>query len=148
MRSTGTSGFSIVEIVVVLALTGIVLAIALPGWSKLLPSYHLSSAARQIQSELHNIKMRAAAENVPFQLAYADASAVYTIQRDMSPLVTKPLSEGIVITKAGTVSFSPRGTASANRVRLRNQSGQCKQVVISPTGRVRICTPSDCNLDC
>ena len=148
MRSTGTSGFSLVEIVVALALMGIVLAFALPGWSKLLPSYHLGSAARQIQSELHNIKMRAAAENVPFQLAYADASAVYTIQRDLSPVVTKPLSEGIVITKAGTVSFSPRGTASANRVRLRNQSGQCKQVVISPTGRVRICTPSDCNLDC
>jgi prepilin-type N-terminal cleavage/methylation domain-containing protein len=148
MRSTGMSGFSIVEIVVVLALMGIVLAIALPGWRKLLPSYHLSSAARQIQSELHNIKMRAAAENVPFQLAYADASAVYTIQRDLSALVTKPLSDGIVITKAGTVSFSPRGTASANRVRLRNPSGQCKQVVISPTGRVRICSPSDCNLDC
>jgi hypothetical protein len=33
-------------------------------------------------------------------------------------------------------------------MRLRNSAGMCKQVVVSPTGRVRICKPSDCNGDC
>jgi Tfp pilus assembly protein FimT len=92
--------------------------------------------------------MRAAAENAGVQLVYLAGSSQYTIQDDTKILATKPLPEGIVITKAGTISFSPRGTAGANRVRLRNSAGLCKQVVVSQTGRVRVCKPNDCSGDC
>lgn len=148
MRVTGANGFSTIELAVVLALMGIMSAIALPNWSSLLRSYDLNNSTRQIQSELHNIKSRAAAENTSFQLTYSQGAAVYTIQRDAKAVVTKPLSEGTTITKSGTISFSPRGTASANRVRLRDPHGACKQIVVSATGRVRVCTPSDCAEDC
>ena len=131
-----------------MALAGILAAIALPSWNKLLPSYQLDSSVRQFQSELHNIKMRAAAENIGFQLVYANGTADYTIQRDSAVLVTKSLPAGVIVTNSGTISFSPRGTASANRIRLRGSDGACKQVVVSPTGRVRICKPSDCNGEC
>ena len=148
MDSKSQHGYSLIELVVAMALAGILAAIALPGWNKLLPSYQLDSSARQFQSELHNIKMRAATENVGFQLVYANGAAAYTIQRDSAVLVTKPLPAGVIVTSAGTISFSPRGTASANRIRLRSSDGMCKQVVVSPTGRVRICKPSDCSADC
>jgi len=148
MDSKSQHGYSLIELVVAVALAGILAAIALPGWNKLLPSYQLDSSARQFQSELHNIKMRAATENVGFQLVYANGAAAYTIQRDSAVLVTKPLPAGVIVTSAGTISFSPRGTASANRIRLRSSDGMCKQVVVSPTGRVRICKPSDCSADC
>jgi prepilin-type N-terminal cleavage/methylation domain-containing protein len=141
-------GFSLLEIVLALALMAILAAIAMPSWNRLLPAYKLDSSARQVQSELYNIKMRAAAENVGFQLAYGDAASEYSIQREAKTLVTKPLPEGIVITKAGSISFSPRGTAGPNRVRLRNSSGLCKQIVVSATGRVRVCKPTDCGSDC
>lgn len=141
-------GYSIIELVVAVALAGILAAIALPSWNKLLPSYQLDSSVRQFQSELHNIKMRAVAENIGFQLVYANGNADYTIQRDSAVLVTKPLPAGVIVTNSGTISFSPRGTASANRIRLRGSDGACKQVVVSPTGRVRICKPSDCNGEC
>lgn len=142
------SGFSLLEIMVALAVMGIVAAIALPSWSRLLPSYRLNGAARQIQSELHHIRMRAAAENISFQLTYLDGASAYTIQKDLKTVVDKPLPEGVVISKAGTISFSPRGTAAGNRVRLRASDGLCRQVVASATGRVRICTPDDCSEDC
>ena len=148
MRFTNDVGSSLAETLVVLALMAIIAAIALPGWSKLLPSFQLDSATRQLQSELHSIKMRAAAENVGFQLSYTSGASAYTIQNGLSFSVTKPLAEGIIITNAGTISFSPRGTAGANRVRLRSPAGDCKQVVVSPTGRVRICKPSACGGDC
>lgn len=148
MPSPPKVGFTLVEVAVVLALLSILAAIAIPQWSRFLPSHHLNSSVRQVQSELHNIKMRAAAENIGFQLAYLGGASSYTIQRDKTPWVTRPLPEGIVITKAGIVSFSPRGTAGSDRVRLRNSQGVCSQVVVSQTGRVRICRPSDCGTDC
>ena len=142
------NGFSMIELIVALAVMGIVAAIALPNWNSLLPSYALNNSTRQVQSELQNIKMRAAAENIGFQLAYLQGANGCAIQRDSTTLVTKPLAEGTTITKAGTILFSPRGTASANRVRLRNTAGACRQVIVSPTGRVRICTPNSCAEDC
>jgi prepilin-type N-terminal cleavage/methylation domain-containing protein len=149
MRILGNDkGFSMIELIVVLAVMGIVAAIAAPNWNSLLPNYALNNSTRQVQSELHNIKMRAAAENIGFQFAYMQGASGYTIQRDSKTLVTKPLAEGTTITKEGTIVFSPRGTASGNRVRLRNANGICRQVVVSQTGRVRICTPNSCAEDC
>ena len=142
------SGFTTIELIAVLGIMGIIAAIAVPNWHNLLPSYALNNSARQIQSELHSIKMRAAAENTGFQLTYLQGASEYTIQRDSKPLQTKPLATGTSITKAGTISFSPRGTAGANRVRLRNANGSCRQIVVSATGRVRICTPNGCAEDC
>jgi Tfp pilus assembly protein FimT len=127
---------------------GIIAAIALPNWRGLFPTYALNNSTRQIQSELHHIKMRAAAENVHFQLAYLQGANNYTIQRDSKALVTKPLAEGMTIAKTGTISFTPRGTADGERVRLSNANGQCRQIVVSGTGRVRVCIPSNCNLSC
>lgn len=147
-RSTWQSGFSTIELVVAIAIMAIVTAIALPGWKSWSHSAALNSSIRQIQSELHAIKMRAAAESVVFQLVYLQDTGEYTIQRDSKPLHTKSITQGTAITKAGTISFSPRGTAGSNRVRLRNAAGACRQVVVSATGRVRVCTPSRCTEDC
>ena len=141
-------GFSLIELLAGLALMGIVTAIALPGWRGLFPAYALNNSTRQIQSELHHLKMRAAAENIAFQLAYQPGADHYTIYRDTQVVGTKPLAQGTRITKAGAITFSPRGTAGGNRVRLSASNGQCRQIVVSATGRVRVCTPTSCGSNC
>jgi Tfp pilus assembly protein FimT len=142
------SGYSTIELLVTLALLAMITVMAAPKWNSLMPNYALNNSLRQIQSELHSIKMRAAAENIGFQLSYLQGAGEYIIQRDLIPIVTKPLPQGTTITKAGTISFSPRGTAGANRVRLRNTNGSCRQIVVSATGRIRTCTPISCAEDC
>ncbi|HWH76494.1 MAG TPA: GspH/FimT family pseudopilin [Candidatus Binatus sp.] len=147
-RTNSAVGFSTIELLTGFAVFGIVTAIALPGWRSWFPTYALNNAARQLQSELHHIKMRAAAENISFQLAYSQGANAYSIQRDSKTLVTKPLSDGTTITKSGNIAFSPRGTASANRVRVSNVDGKCRQIVVSATGRIRSCPSNSCLVDC
>jgi len=118
-----TDGFSAIELLTGVAIMGMVVAMALPNWSGWVSHYSLNNSTRQVQSELHEIKMRAAAENIGYQLAYLQSANAYTIQRDGKTLVSKPLADGTTIAKAGTISFSPRGTASANRVRLSSADG-------------------------
>jgi Tfp pilus assembly protein FimT len=141
-------GFSTIELLATLAIMAIIAVIALPNWGSLRPNYALNNSLRQVQSELHSLKMRAAAENVSFQLSYVQGASEYSIQRDSKPLQTKALPQGTTITKAGSILFSPRGTAGGNRVRLRNTNGSCRQIVVSATGRIRTCMPTSCAEDC
>ena len=148
MDLTTGRGFSMIEVLAAIALAGILAGLALPGWNRLLPSLHLASSVRVVQSELQAIKMRAAAENVSYRFVYQSNAAVYAIEKNGNPLVSKPLPDGVSITEAGAIAFSPRGTASGNRVRLQSRDGSCQQVVVSPTGRVRSCKPSACASAC
>jgi prepilin-type N-terminal cleavage/methylation domain-containing protein len=140
-------GFSLIELIIVLAITGILASIALPAWNNILTSFRLSSSARLIQSELQSLKIRSAVENASFRFAYAAGATNFEIQRDGKTLAIKPLAEGVSITKDGVVTFSPRGTANGNRVRLRSRDGSCQQVVVSQTGRMRTCKAA-CRLEC
>lgn len=144
----GSGGYTLVEIIITLALFGILAGIAIPGLVALLPTYRLSSSVRQVQSELHRIKMQAVSEQVGFQLVFVEGAPVYTILRAGVPWATKPLADGIVITRTGKISFSPQGTAGSDRVRLSNPNSVCTQIVVSATGRIRICKPAKCHEDC
>ncbi|MBI4489694.1 MAG: GspH/FimT family pseudopilin [Deltaproteobacteria bacterium] len=149
-------GFTLVEIVVALALFSILAAIAIPQWGALLPTFRLNSAARQIQSELNRVKARAVSENTNFRLVFLAAS--YGIERDNGTGYEttgegKPLPEGIDVrsTTTSTLGFTARGTATpgtGGTVKLCNIKEAGKNVVVSSTGRIRICKPGSCNGTC
>ncbi|MFQ5684259.1 MAG: Tfp pilus assembly protein FimT/FimU, partial [Candidatus Binatia bacterium] len=149
-------GFTLIEILVALAIFGILAAIAIPNWATLIPSYRLNSSGRQLQSELHKTKSRAVSENTRFHLVFSATS--YRIERYngtgyLPTGETKPLPPGISIESMSTsnLGFTARGTATpgtGGTVKLCNSKGAGMNVVVSSTGRIRVCHPEFCNGKC
>ena len=141
----GFQAFTVLELLVAVAIFTILGAIAIPNWLALLPLYRLNSAARQVQSELHKIKSRAISERASYRLVFSTSS--YSIEKDkndgsgwQSTGENKPLPEGITL-GSGTdliLSFKSRGTATNATTQLCNADGAGKDLVVSGTGRIRI----------
>lgn len=153
-RALCGDGFTVLEVIVAAAIFALLAAIAVPTWMLLLPGYSLSGAARQIQAELHRIRMQAIAENVTLRLAFSDTADSYTVERVGDSTIqqgTKPLPAGIDVRSGIRLGFTARGTASpggGGTVKLCNTRGAGMNVVLSSTGRVRVCRASTCDGTC
>ncbi|MFQ5539361.1 MAG: Tfp pilus assembly protein FimT/FimU [Candidatus Binatia bacterium] len=148
------AGFTFVEIAVALAIFGILAAIALPDWGSVLLTFNLNGATRQVQSELHRIKVKAVSENEDFQIKYSDRANSYEVQKDSTLVETKTLPKGIELRTATsplTLEFTPRGTpniTSSVTVFLCNTNNEGRNIVVRATGRIRTCRPASCNGNC
>lgn len=152
----GLRGFTLLEVLVALALVTILAAISVPHWTTLLPTYRLRSAARQLHSDLSRIKMQAVSETARFRLNFS--ASKYSVEK-YDGTTYRPIGEdrslpkGIDIrsTTRSSLGFTPRGTATpgtGGTVKLCNSKDAGINVVVSSTGRIRICTPNSCNGTC
>ena len=147
----GKSGFTLIEMMVVIAVLVIMAAIAIPNFLTLLPGMRLNGAARQVMGDLMAARMKAVKLNQRTKVFF-DNSAEYRICDDADNNDTVADGEGDVVdrniqTNYHDVSFdlgstadpvfSPRGTATNRTITLQNPSGS-KSITISIAGRVKI----------
>ncbi len=132
-----SSGFSLMEMLVAISIAGILMGIAVPAFNRLLPGIRLSSAARQIATDLQLAKMRAIAQHTNQTVTFNPSTATYTFGADTRNL--SQLYPGTTFTapSGGNPVFTTTGTANTTTITITN-NGQTKQVSVTAIGRVVI----------
>lgn len=149
MGHGGTAGFSLLGQMITLVLAGIMLAIAVPGYLKVIPRHRLHGAARQVTGDLMWARMKAIQRNNRYRIFFLNDHE-YRILDDADNDGTADPGEwtftrdlradygDVVVGSNNNPVFSPRGTAShLATITLSNAAG-IKRVSISIAGRVRI----------
>ena len=153
MSGKRESGFTLAEMMVVIAVFAIMAAVAIPAFMSLLPGMRLNGAARQVMGDLMAARMKAVKLNQKTKV-YFDNSSQYRICNDTDADSDTTVSDGEgdvedrnIQTNYHDVSFdlqntadpvfSPRGTATNRTITLQNPSGS-KSITISIAGRVKI----------
>ena len=134
-------GFTVIEILAAIGVAGLLMVIAMPFFTKTLPALRLTDAARQVATDLQQVRMRAIAQSIPHQISFSSTN--YVIQRCNGACANDggnmALPEGITVTPpASPPQFQPRGTVStATSIRLSNGTTN-KWVCVRIVGRINV----------
>ncbi|HEY7169093.1 MAG TPA: GspH/FimT family pseudopilin [Candidatus Binatia bacterium] len=139
-KPLNAAGFSLAEILATISVAVILMAIAIPAFVRTLPALRLNDAARQIATDLQQLRMKAIAQNTAYQMTFS--SNTYVLQKCSGSCVNDSgniaLPSGITVSAGTTPQFQPRGNATANAtINLNNGSSQ-KWVCVRTIGRVKI----------
>lgn len=148
-------GFTLIEILVTVALIGIISAIAIPDWGTVLRTFRLNGGARQVQADLDWAKWRAIHENAKHRLVLSSKS--YTIEKlvDEDWVDTgkgKDLPNGITVQSPLPlpIEYTVIGKSTGGTVKLcyNPPNGEGRNLEVNTRGRIRLCRPASCNGIC
>ena len=144
-------GFTLIEMMIVIAIAAIMSAVAIPVFMSMLPGMRLSGAARQVMTDLMAARMDAVKQNNQFRVFFNSPGAnQYQILDDNDndgaadageAITTRNIQDNysdVTFNSTNNPIFTPKGTAtSLPTITLQNASGS-KSVSVSIAGRVKI----------
>jgi Tfp pilus assembly protein FimT len=136
-------GFSLSELLLILALAGILTGIALPRLSPILDGIEAQTAATRLAAAHYRARMMAVTRSEVLVLAVAQDSVTIRARESSMPLWSEagPAANGSVLEgPTRQFTFSPEGfTLGLSNAALRLTRGSAtRTVVVSRLGRVRI----------
>jgi type IV fimbrial biogenesis protein FimT len=149
---SSNKGFTLLELMVAIAIIAIMATITIPGWLSWRDSARVKGAANSLKADFERAKLRAVRENSNVCVLFTGNTAyqVFTDPDEDSILgagedtiADRTLPEGVTITdntfSSSRMSFNARGIpdGSAGTITLTSTGGQRYDVVVSMFGRVR-----------
>jgi prepilin-type N-terminal cleavage/methylation domain-containing protein len=153
----GVKGFTMIELIVVLALITTILTFGSIAAAPFSPGFRLASAGRQVATDLRLTRTKAIHENRRFKAVFTDGANTYSVQREdvylsgvwsEHALYGKGLAEASTVAmalpeqvsaNAAEITFDPRGSATSATVTLRHASAPgLRTVTVDLTGVVTL----------
>ena len=136
------SGFTLIEMMMVIAIVAIMSAVAIPAFMSMLPGMRLNGAARQVMTDLMAARMDAVKQNNEFRVFFnSPGTNQYQILDDDDndgtadtgeAITTKNIQDNysdVTFSSTNNPIFTPRGTAtSLPTITLQNPSGIQKRI--------------------
>ena len=142
------SGFTLMELMVAIAVVAILSAIAVPNMISWRNNAQFNSAVRQVKIALEETRMDAIKANMPSRMDFnIGGDSFDRVKWDsganaFAAPVTRELPPGTTITGStfagNQVQFSSRGMANNGTVTLQGSAGQTRQIIVAITGTTRI----------
>jgi prepilin-type N-terminal cleavage/methylation domain-containing protein len=152
-------GFSVLEVMIVLAILAVAVTMATPSFNKYRHNTNLREAAQDLISDINLMKERAVAESIQYRIVFDEGGNSYKFQVeqplnsglyvDVVPLAANTKSPGniganITISNPSFtggvpwITFQPRGTISAGSLILTNKVSSTATITTRITGKAYV----------
>jgi len=166
-KKSGAAGTTLLELVVVVAIVGVLLAISAPSFQTSLKSAHLSAATSSVTAAIQSTRFNAIVSGCMYSIAFSQSTTTYQIGKQ--PLTGNPPACGtlgnsgspiswsgsgdISLTPSITLQFCPNGTvglysAGTNTCTvaiptftLSNGTVATNTIIVSGAGNVKVTSP-------
>lgn len=134
-------GFSLIEVVITIAILGLIIALLSYSFTNQTPKYQLKRATWEIYSRLNYARYKAIYRGKRYKVSFV--SNGYEIQIFDDPegewrIEQRSFLVGVTITANNSPIFHPRGTVSnLASIRVHNSRGQYK-ISIAISGRIKV----------
>jgi len=149
-------GFTFLEVVIVIAITGILTALAVPGMTAFTDRLRIETAARTISTDLREAKMKSVLDRSDYTVLFDPGNNLYELRERQANLphgvrfgfstgvlgppgnpTSTPDKDGITFT-SNKAAFYSGGSNSMGTIYITNNYNVTMAISIAVTGRIKI----------
>jgi type II secretion system protein H len=146
-RTSGAAGFSMTELLVVVAIFGVLTAISAPAFLSSWRASTVRAGAEEMVTVLNQARQLAIKENRPICVTNDGTRVQFHLTACDTPAWTGPgtdsngfirLANNVTVASENNVVFGYLGTATANVTYVVTNSGRSMNVTVATSGRVKV----------